>query len=143
MSNKKKNAWKPDLSKNVLAMKFMQKSKEKIENELERKRVFEDPMDQPKDNGGIVYLLESSYVPCEDLVFGRFSFKGQNPEIEKIMSAAEAVTAEKAVEEAEAKGTVSAEEMVDRYSTLYSTIGKKFGKRKHEDVEAKSRKNKR
>jgi M-phase phosphoprotein-6 len=29
--------------------------------------------------------MESSYSACENLSFGRMSFKGANPEIEKIM----------------------------------------------------------
>ena len=31
------------------------------------------------------YILESSYVPIENLKFGRVSYKGMNPEIETIM----------------------------------------------------------
>ncbi|XP_023220033.1 M-phase phosphoprotein 6-like [Centruroides sculpturatus] len=79
---------KTNLSKNLLKMKFMKRSKEKIEQkqeELEKKALFETELIDLLKKEGKRFLIEPSYAPCEQLVFGRMSFKGMNPEIEKLM----------------------------------------------------------
>lgn len=55
-----------------------------------------------------------SYVPCEGLLFGRMSFKGCNPEIERLM--VEQNGGKK--EEDETETEVTAIEMASRYSNM-------------------------
>lgn len=76
------------LSKNVLSMKFMQRTKERIEEKHEVESLFgktapDDTKQQPEIE---VWRTEESHVPCEGLMFGRMSFRGYNPEIERLMS---------------------------------------------------------
>ncbi|XP_069758318.1 M-phase phosphoprotein 6 isoform X3 [Narcine bancroftii] len=81
------------LSKNLLKMKFMQRSLDtetRQHLEEEEKRMVCDEhwyLDLPelkeKENR---IIEEKSFVPCEDLLFGRMSFKGFNPEIEKLVA---------------------------------------------------------
>ncbi|XP_034829740.1 M-phase phosphoprotein 6 [Maniola hyperantus] len=80
---------KLQLPKSVLEMKFMKKTKERLEKELENTLGHEDLYSNIITNemrhatGN--YISESSFVFCEDLIEGRVSFKGMNPEIERIM----------------------------------------------------------
>jgi M-phase phosphoprotein 6, animal type len=74
--------------------------------------------------------VESSYAVCEDLVFGRMSFKGFNPEIEKLMRKAEREKnpslKEDEILQQDKEADVQAAEVVQRYS-LTKTINRKFG----------------
>ena len=73
--------------------------------------------------------MESSYAVCEDLVFGRMSFKGFNPEIEKLMRKAEREKnplKEDEILRQDKEADVQAAEVVQRYS-LTKTINRKFG----------------
>ncbi|XP_047987413.1 M-phase phosphoprotein 6 [Leguminivora glycinivorella] len=82
---------KLQLPKSVLDMKFMRKTKERIEKELENTQdhenlysnIITDEMRTASGN----YVSESSFIFCEDLLEGRLSFKGMNPEIERLMRA--------------------------------------------------------
>lgn len=75
------------LSKNVLSMKFMQRTKEKIEEKQEVETLIGKVGDDCKDRPEIdVWKTEDSYVPCQNLLFGRMSFRGFNPEIERLMA---------------------------------------------------------
>jgi len=143
------NQRKLKLSKNLLEMKFMKKSKEKVETEKyasEGKIGFDNDLTESMKKSGSRYIIEPSFAPLEDLIFGRMSFRGQNPEIEKIMKDIETAKQEKLIQEKEEAGTVSAEEMANRYSTLIGTIGKKFANKRQresspaENSEAKRRK---
>ncbi|XP_072024843.1 M-phase phosphoprotein 6-like [Amphiura filiformis] len=129
---------KPKLSKHLKQMKFMQRTQEKEEeDELEKERqqrideahwALDLPELQVKESK---YEIEPSFVICEDLhQFGRMSFKGINPTIERIMKNIEAEKSEKACEEREKDLMVTDEEMADRYNTLVGTIGKKFVKKR-------------
>lgn len=76
------------LSKNLLQMKFMQRTKENVEREkLEQdsyKSVDQEMLELCR-NEGDKYMTTNSFLYCENLRFGRMSFKGMNPEIEKLM----------------------------------------------------------
>ncbi|XP_061707105.1 M-phase phosphoprotein 6-like [Cydia pomonella] len=82
---------KLQLPKSVLDMKFMRKTKERLEKELENTQghenlysnIITDEMRTASGN----YVSESSFIFCEDLMEGRLSFKGMNPEIERLMRA--------------------------------------------------------
>ncbi|UXI20339.1 putative ATP-dependent RNA helicase DDX52 [Sarcoptes scabiei] len=84
------------LSKNLLQMKFMQKSRDRYEaetNESTQKNcitdqnvssIRQDLIDLCRIEGDR-YLATSSFIICENLRYGRMSFKGMNPEIEQLM----------------------------------------------------------
>ncbi|XP_055950262.1 M-phase phosphoprotein 6-like [Argiope bruennichi] len=112
------------LSSNVLEMKFMKKSKEKSELEAEeerRKIMFESEIPDALIRGGDLCIIEPSFVPCLQLLNGRFSFKGMNPEIEKLMREDE----QKDLDKLKKMDGISDQEMAERYSSLVA-IKKKF-----------------
>lgn len=82
-------AHKSLLSKNLLSMKFMQRTKEKIDVDEEVKATFGYDVDIDINGEGKppvqIWPSEPSYGPCEDLRFGHMSFGGYNPEIEALM----------------------------------------------------------
>ncbi|KAK8765354.1 hypothetical protein V5799_032034 [Amblyomma americanum] len=109
-------------------MKFMKKSKEKAqkdEEEEEHRSLFNsDAMDCIKKEGSR-YVIKESYALCLGLLTPRMSFKGRNPEIERLMQQG----GETEAKLANMPG-IPDEEMAKRYSTLVGTIAKKFDKRK-------------
>uniref|UniRef100_A0A224YSX8 M phase phosphoprotein 6 n=1 Tax=Rhipicephalus zambeziensis TaxID=60191 RepID=A0A224YSX8_9ACAR len=119
---------KTKLSRHLLDMKFMKKSKEKAqkdeEDEEHRSLFNSDAMDTIKKEGSR-YIIQESYAPCLDLVLPRMSFKGRNPEIERLMQGEN----EKESPTCKMPG-IQDEEMAERYSTLVGTMAKKFDKRK-------------
>ncbi|XP_038070426.1 M-phase phosphoprotein 6-like [Patiria miniata] len=129
---------KTKLSKNLMQMKFMQRTQESnVQKELEaeqRRRIDETHwfLDLPeitvKESN---FDVEPSFAVCEDLKFGRMSYKGMNPSIEKIMRSIEAEELEAISEQREREMTVSDEEMARRYSTLVGTITNKFTKKRN------------
>lgn len=80
---------KPQLPKSVLDMKFMKKTKERIEKELENTQdhesLYSNIITNEMRHATGNYISESSFIYCEDLMEGRVSFKGMNPEIERLM----------------------------------------------------------
>ncbi|CAH0726710.1 unnamed protein product, partial [Brenthis ino] len=80
---------KPQLPKSVLDMKFMKKTKERIEKELENTQdhesLYSNIITNEMRHATGNYISESSFIFCEDLMEGRVSFKGMNPEIERLM----------------------------------------------------------
>lgn len=78
-----KNLFK--LSKNLMQMKFMQRSRKEYEKQVEEK---EGPIDfkatDQKERNQITY--QTSYVLFEKLRFGRMSFKNMNVDIEQLMN---------------------------------------------------------
>ncbi|GIY23782.1 uncharacterized protein CEXT_432971 [Caerostris extrusa] len=101
-----------------------EKSKEKSEREAEERKIrniFETDSDV-SIKGGNVYVMEPSFVPILQLVNGRFSFKGMNPEIEKLMEENE----QKDPEKLKQMDGISNQVMAERYSTLINTMQKKF-----------------
>lgn len=119
---------KTKLSRHLLDMKFMKKSKEKAqkdEEEEEHRSLFNsDAMDSIKKEGSR-YIIKESYAPCLGLLAPRMSFKGRNPEIERLMQQG----GETETKPANMAG-IPGEEMAKRYSTLVGAITKKFDKRK-------------
>ncbi|XP_067396261.1 M-phase phosphoprotein 6 [Emydura macquarii macquarii] len=133
---------KSKLSKNLLRMKFMQRgldSETKKQLEEEEKKIISEEhwyLDLPELKEKESFIIEErSFMPCEDLLYGRMSFKGFNPEIEKLMIQ---MNSRYKKEEIEADDTteadVSDEEMARRYETLVGTIGKKFLKKRDQRV---------
>ncbi|XP_064076763.1 M-phase phosphoprotein 6 [Vanessa tameamea] len=81
---------KPQLPKSVLDMKFMKKTKDRIEKEIENTQdiegLYSNVITNEMRHASGNYISESSFVYCEDLLEGRLSFKGMNPEIERLMA---------------------------------------------------------
>lgn len=142
---------KSRLSKSILDMKFMKRTKEKVQKEedaAEGQSMYSNEITSEM-NLGSNYITDPSYVTCEDLIVGRFSCGGMNPELERILEKEDQEDAQKREANQRRKDAgmikdVSDESMVKHYSNLVKTIGKKFDKfkkRKHEDpVGAKSSK---
>lgn len=66
----------------------MKKSKEKVEKEqqdLEGADLFSKNLSKNMKSGGLEFITEHSMVPIEQLLNGRMSFKGMNPEVERLM----------------------------------------------------------
>uniref|UniRef100_A0A8C9L4T4 M-phase phosphoprotein 6 n=1 Tax=Pavo cristatus TaxID=9049 RepID=A0A8C9L4T4_PAVCR len=133
---------KTKLSKNLLRMKFMQRgldSQTKKQLDEEEKKIISDEhwyLDLPDLKEKESYIIEErSFMPCEDLLYGRMSFKGFNPEIEKLMVQLNSKSKKEEIEEDDKmEADVSDEEMARRYETLVGTIGKKFLKKRDQRV---------
>jgi len=124
---------KKRLSKNLLQMKFMKRTKEQqeldIENE-ERQEMFKNEISDAMRAQGLRFITEPSFAVAENLLFGRLAFNGANPEIEKMMEN-KRLRAEE-VEEAKREKDVQDEEMAAHYGNLKGTVAKKFAtKRSH------------
>ncbi|EZA54340.1 M-phase phosphoprotein 6 isoform X2 [Ooceraea biroi] len=77
------------LSKSILEMKFMKRTKDKVEKEQfeeEGEEYFGSQL-KSRMKKTSKFLVEPSYVFCEGLTDGRLSFQGMNPAIEKLMEA--------------------------------------------------------
>ncbi|XP_006860198.1 PREDICTED: M-phase phosphoprotein 6, partial [Chrysochloris asiatica] len=128
---------RPKLSKNLLRMKFMQRgldSETKKQLEEEEKKIISDEhwsLDLPelKEKESLI-IEEQSFSLCEDLLYGRMSFRGFNPEVEKLMLQMNSKSKAEEVEDEAVELDVSDEEMARRYESLVGTIGKKFAKKR-------------
>ncbi|XP_056308346.1 M-phase phosphoprotein 6 [Danio aesculapii] len=130
------------LSKNLLRMKFMQRGLDaEVKKQLdeEEKRIISDEhwfLDLPELKAKENHIIEErSFVPCEDLVYGRMSFKGFNPDIEKLMLLMNAPREEEDEEEEDEsmnkmETDITDEEMAIRYQSLVESMRKKFAKKR-------------
>lgn len=76
------------MSKNLLQMKFMQRAKadaEKEKAEQSSSNVQDADLLELCRKEGDRYLTTNSFLYCANLRYGRMSYKGMNPEIEKLM----------------------------------------------------------
>merc|ERR1712080_328663 len=87
-----------------------------------RSQLFDSEVTPAMRVGGSRIVCEPSYVPVENLVFGRLAFKGMNAEIESMMASAQA-----AADEVKEEADVSNEEMASR---LAQNMAKKFGSKR-------------
>lgn len=103
------------LSKNLLQMKFMQKSKENYEVE-QRERASYGQQSQELlklcQEEGDKFLATNSFIFCENLQYGRMSFKGMNPEIEQLMRLKNPIAASEQEIKTEPEADISDNEMV-------------------------------
>lgn len=78
------------LSKTVLDMKFMKKTKLRVEQEEEEaqgRAVYSNRItDKMKQNRGNIVFVETTISNCKNLIEGRLSFKGMNPTVEKLLA---------------------------------------------------------
>ena len=77
------------------------------------------------------YVIENSYSACQDFTFGRMSFNGMNPELEKLMRKLSGKpplpVKQESVLTNEKDADVKAEEVAE---SLNMTIAKKFARNK-------------
>lgn len=89
---------KIQLPKSVLDMKFMKKTRERIEKELENTQdhgsLYSNIITNEMRSASGNFISESSFIFCETMLEGRLSFKGMNPEIERLMEIENAVKTE-------------------------------------------------
>lgn len=81
------------------------------------------------------YITEPSYSRCENLIFGRLSFKGFNPEVEKLMKSQNQSLELEEAERRENEINVGDQEMTQRYESLIGTISKKFATKRQRQTE--------
>uniref|UniRef100_A0A8C4PXD1 M-phase phosphoprotein 6 n=1 Tax=Eptatretus burgeri TaxID=7764 RepID=A0A8C4PXD1_EPTBU len=122
------------LSNNLLKMKFMQRYlTEEAKQDLEQreKRIISDEhwyLDLPELAKNEALCVENvSFSTCEQLLFGRMSFHGFNPEVEQLckrLNASQETTSEE--EDDDNEKDISDAEMARRYQSVVETIGKKF-----------------
>lgn len=128
------------LSKNVLRMKFMQRgldAETKKQLEEDERRIISDEhwyLDLPelktKEN---LIVEEKSIVPCAQLRYGRVSFMGFNPEVEKLMALMnpkEETEEEEEEDFRKMQTDVTDEDMALRYESLVNSMKKKFAKKR-------------
>lgn len=79
---------KPRLSRGVLDMKFMQRTKVKVAKEADDEQsraLYSNELNDKMLNSNSNYIIEPSYSICEGLMEGRLSFRGMNPELERLL----------------------------------------------------------
>lgn len=119
----------------------MKRTKEKVQKEedaAEGRAMYSSEITSAMEHGNN-YVLDSSFVNCADLIVGRFSCGGMNPELERILEKEDqeeilAKAESNRLKKAEMIKDVSDESMVRHYNSLVKTLGKKFDKfkkRKH------------
>uniref|UniRef100_A0A8C5QE99 M-phase phosphoprotein 6 n=1 Tax=Leptobrachium leishanense TaxID=445787 RepID=A0A8C5QE99_9ANUR len=121
---------------------FMQRSLDaetKKQMEEDEKRIISDEhwyLDLPELKEKESFIIEErSFHPCEDFLYGRMSFKGFNPEVEKLMVQMNSkADAEDVVEEGKMDVDITDEEMAQRYESLVKSIQKKFAKKRDQKV---------
>ena len=131
---------KKRLSSNILEMKFMKRTKEKAEIEREneeRQEMFKNQISNAMRHQGSRFLVDPSYASVESLCFGRMSFYGMNPEIEK-MAENERIRQEEEDAERNEKD-VQDEDMAHFYSrsgSTANTVGRKFATKREYSVQS-------
>lgn len=116
------------LSKSILEMKFMRRTKDKVRREEEDEKsraMYSDEITTKMMQGECPFIVEQSFVPCENLSDGRYSFRGMNPEIERIIEL-ETARVEAAKDKDVAKEVTDAEMSASYYQNVKKTIERKF-----------------
>lgn len=120
------------LSKSVLEMKFMKRTKEKIlkeDDDAQSRAMYSNEITDKMLRSESRFISEPSYAACEDLNDGRFSFRGMNPEIERLL---ELEQLEKdAKTDHNVKQDVNDEDMTAYYGNVMKTIERKFQSKSH------------
>lgn len=126
---------KSRLSKSVLQMKFMKRTRDQVEKEDEEEEgraLYSNEITDRMLHGNENITIEPSFVVCESLhPCGRFSYGGLNKDIERIMELeqqAKRIKTEKidVQKRKEMKKDVGDAEMLAYYSSLVQTLGNKF-----------------
>ncbi|KAL6448218.1 hypothetical protein ACFW04_000306 [Cataglyphis niger] len=107
------------LSKSILDMKFMKRTKDKVEKQQfqeEGEEYFGSRLTSRMKEASGKFFMEPSYIFCEELVNGRLSFQGMNPAIEKLMEARE--NAKRAETETKEEVDISDEQMTVQWQKM-------------------------
>jgi len=106
-------------------MKRTREKTEVMEEEEIRSQMFDSEVTPAMRVGGRRVVCEPSYVPVENLVFGRLAFKGMNQEIEAMMAekaSAEDSTKDKEVSDGEMASRLS-KNMAKKFATKRDSTG--------------------
>lgn len=126
---------KTKLSKAILDMKFMKKTKERVQKEqedAEGQTMYANEITEEMRKSGNIMFVETSLFNCKGLIEGRLSFGGMNPDIENYMTATYAPKLEEIDKQ---MGTdVTDIDMAKGYSTLVNTMAKKFTEKKKRHI---------
>ncbi|KAG7188194.1 hypothetical protein KM043_017687 [Ampulex compressa] len=117
------NIGKTKLSKSILDMKFMKRTKDKVEQQQfqeEGEEYFENKITQRMKKDSERFIVEPSYVFCERLIDGRLSFRGMNPDIEKLMEKEK--MQERLELEMKKETDISDEQMVMRWKSSWKNM---------------------
>lgn len=123
------NTNRTKLSKSILEMKFMKKTKEKVEKQQfqeEGEEYFGSELTERMKKESERFIIEPSYVFCKNLIDGRLSYRGMNPAIEDLMQKEE--NAEIARLEKEKEADVSDQQMTDYWKGMKKKNEYKFEK---------------
>lgn len=118
---------KVKLSKTILEMKFMKRTKEKVlkeEDEAQSRAMYSNEITDKMRKNESRFVFEPSYMMCEDLNDGRFSVRGMNPEIERILELEEQEKQTKL--DKNVQKDVTDEDMSTHYGNMKKTIERKF-----------------
>lgn len=120
------------LSKSILEMKFMKRTKEKVlkeEDDAQSRAMYSNEITHKMLTTESLYVVEPSYMPCEELNEGRFSFRGMNPEIERLLELEQ--QAKQATIDENVQKDVTDEDMSAYYGNVKKTIERKFQSKTH------------
>ncbi|CAH1644951.1 unnamed protein product [Spodoptera littoralis] len=127
---------KIQLPKSVLEMKFMKKTRERIEKEMENMQdhgsLYSNIITNEMRSASGNFISESSFIFCDTMLEGRLSFKGMNPEIERLME----------LENADKNEQPSSEMVKDVSDEILAKKMEKFNK-KRQNPDSEARHNKR
>ncbi|XP_076298650.1 M-phase phosphoprotein 6 [Lasioglossum baleicum] len=129
------NSNKAKLSKSILDMKFMKRTKEKVEKQQfqeEGEEYFGNELTKRMMKDSERFIMEPSYIFCEKLIDGRVSYQGMNPEIEKLMEHEQ--TKERVAMELKKETDISDEQMVKHWKGMKKLKSEhKYEKQSHRD----------
>lgn len=120
------------LSKSILDMKFMKRTKEKVlkeEDDAHSQAMYSNEITEKMRKNESRFIVEPSYMAIEGLNDGRFSFRGMNPEIERLMELEE--QAKQAAIDKNVKKDVTDEDMSAYYGNVMKTMQRKFQSKTH------------
>lgn len=118
---------KVKLSKSILEMKFMKRTKEKVlkeEDDAQSRAMYSNEITDKMRKNENIYIIEPSYLHFEDINEGRYSFRGMNPEIERLMELEEQEKLAKL--DQNVKKDVTDQDMSAYYGNMKKTIERKF-----------------
>lgn len=121
------------LSRSILEMKFMKRTKERVlkeQEDAEGKAMYSNEITEEMKKSGNIIFTGTSIFNCKNLIEGRLSFGGMNPEIEKFM---ENDFTKKKQEVEKRKETDISDVKMAEYSTLVNTISNKFSGKKNKN----------
>ncbi|XP_076242706.1 M-phase phosphoprotein 6 [Calliopsis andreniformis] len=121
------NSNKAKLSKSILDMKFMKRTKEKVEKQQfqqEGEEYFGNELTKRMKKESERFIIEPSYVFCEKLIDGRVSYQGMNPEIEKLMEIEK--KNERVSMKKERETDISDEQMAEHYTGLKKNVKSEY-----------------